>query len=646
MKNKVLSIILCVTLVMSFLSACTNKNKPGKTNNNSNNSNNSTISDITSDTTDNDDSDGIQEGNSQTSIDSPTTKTIKKTQYIDEKIYVLNKGESLEGTEIPLYPKGKIAFRIIRGQNASNDIVSLAAKIKSEIKDRINITAEYKPDTVSERKGMMEVVIGETNRGSYREIYDDLVNYRSKYSNDWTIKVEGNKIFIVGASISATENAVNYFIEKFCSSTGAIITSQYSYKYKQDYSNVFTINGSADLDNYSIVMPKYNLSYIVGRELNNLSDAILKKNCDKVNVKLDNIPQNKCEIVVGATNRGSAANITDRDKWQITVKDSKIYLEGGHDYSTAMAVLKLIEMVESGKSLKDGDVISGKYSESIQEDKYSNYYRLTLTDEFDEPTLNTKLWNVKDNVERHPGDDNLWGNERSSGRSKNNVSVRDGKFVGSATYTDTNYYGFMIESSNSFWYQYGLIEISARIPVGPGLWSGFWAQGNVGSNSFMEFDFFESGASYDAIKMSALKWPGSDGLNGYNNLRSNLGEFAKDKFTWYRLDKDGEFNKYFHTIGMEWDENQYSMICDGRVLYTVNYSNNSELCKAVRQLVYVQISTCVDYKSKGSGVNDSLPETFSNAAIPGLPYWNETNEYIVEYFHLFQKPGSKLSYSN
>ena len=97
---------------------------------------------------------------------------------------------------------------------------------------------------------------------------------------------------------------------------------------------------------------------------------------------------------------------------------------------------------------------------------------------------------------------------------------------------------------------------------------------------------------------------------------------------------------------MEWDENQYSMICDGRVLYSVDYSNNEDLSKAIRQLVYLRISLCVDFKSSGSGAHGSVPYTFSNAAIPGLSYWNETNEYIVEYFHLFQKPGQKLAFRN
>lgn len=630
MKRKILSIFLCISLLVSLLSACNEGNVTHKKP--KDNTSDNAIIDTIIDNADN------TEGNVDTKNDA---QKIKKLEYIEEKIPVVNMGESLAGTEIPLYPKGKIAFRIIRSADASNKIIGYAAKIKSEIKERLNITAEYKPDTVVERSGLMEVIIGDTNRGGYTAIYNDIVKYRIKYLNDWTIKVDGNKIFIVGGSEKATEQAVNYFIERFCSSLGAIISSEYCYKFKKDLTNCFTINGSPDIDNYSIIMPKYNLSYIVGRELDNLSEALLIKNCAVVEVKRDNTSAGKYEIIAGSTNRGSLANINDRDKWQITVKGSKVYLEGGHDYSTAMAVLKFIDMVESGKSIKDGDIFSGKYSESIKEDKYSNYYRLAVSDEFEGDTLNSDLWQIDDCVERRPGDPNLWG-DKISGRSKDNVSVRDGKLVGKATYTDTNYWGFKIHSHNSFWYEYGLIEISCKIPMGPGLWSGFWAQGNVGTTN-MEYDFFESGADYDAIKMSALKNPNTDGYSGYNGLRTNLGEFAKDKFTWYRL-QVGEFNKYFHTIGMEWDSSKFSMVCDGRVLYTVDYSNNGELCKAVRQLVYVQISTCVDFKSNGSGVNGSIPETFSNPAIPGDPCWTESNEYIVEYFHLFQKPGSKLSY--
>lgn len=635
MKKKILSIVLCVTLVVSLLSACNNENISDKVT-----SEKSPVSDNAETIIENNDSSQSDEKDKEISSEKVITT---RTEYRDEKIAVLNEGESLAGTEIPLYPKGKIGFRIIRAQNAPIEIINYAAKIKAEIKDRLDITAEYKPDTVVEREGIMEVIIGETNRGGYKEIYDDLVNSRKEHLNDWTIKVQGNKIFIVGASNFATEQAVNYFIERFCSSLGAIISSEYCYNYKYYDSKPFTINGSAKLDNYSIIMPKYNLSYIVGRELDNLSDLLLKKSMSVVEVKRDSVPSGEYEIIAGSTNRGSVANIKDPDKWQISVKGNKIYLEGGHDYSTAIAVLELIDIIESGKALKDGDVISGKYSDTIKSKKYVDYYRLTVSDEFEGSNLNSDLWRVIDKPnERLPGNENMWG-DKISGRSKDNVSIRDGKLVGKCTYTDTNYYGFMVNSETTFWYQYGLVEISCKIPVGPGLWSGFWGQGNVGQSN-MEFDFFESGADYDAIKMSALKNPNTDGLSGYNGLRTNLGEFAKDEFTWYVLENEGEFNKYFHTIGMEWDENQFSMLCDGRVLYTVDYSNNAELCKAARQLIYLQISTCVDFKSSGSGAHTTTPYTFSNPAIPGLDYWNETNEYIVEYFHLFQKPGSKLSY--
>ena len=639
MKNRILSIILCLSVVLSLLSAC--GKKPIDTSS-------TTKKPTTSDNSGSGDNDSTAVPDDESSNTSSGSNITTRTEYVEEKVPVLNDGEVLAGTEIPLYTKkGDAVFRVIRPANASNEIIGYASKIKAEIKERLKVTIEYKPDSVVERKGIMEVCVGETNREGYKEIYDEIVNFREKHLNDWTIKVVGDKIFIVGGSNVAIEYAVNYFIEKFCSSLGAIITSEYCYKYKHDMSNSFSINGNTSLNNYKIIMPKYNLSYIVGRELDDVSSALLRYNSAVVDVKTDKEAESAYEILVGPTNRGSAANITDPDKWQITVKDNKVYLEGGHDYSTAMAVLQFINIIKSGKSLKNGEVIKGSYTESIKSKEYDNYYRLTVSDEFEGDTLNTKFWKATDEPqERKVGNHGLWSvYPKDSGRSSANVSLRDGKLVGKGTYTDTDYWGFNVTSSDNFWFQYGLIEISARIPMGPGFWAGFWAVGSNANSHYTEFDFFESGADYDAIKMSCLKWPGADGFSGYNGVSTNLGESAKDKFTWYVL-QDGEFNKYYHTIGMEWDENQYSMICDGRVLYSVDYSNNEDLSKAIRQLVYLRISLCVDFKSSGSGAHGSVPYTFSNAAIPGLSYWNETNEYIVEYFHLFQKPGQKLAFRN
>lgn len=640
MNKKILSIFLCISLVLTLLTACNESQKPVKdpTNVNSNSSNV------------NDDTQEENEGNNDVPSDESTTvKPLTKTEYIEIKKPILNDGEKLEGEVIPLYTGNKAVFRIIRSSSATPEIVGYAAQIKDAVKKNLDITIEYKPDSVVAKEGMMEVIVGETNREGYNEIYEKLINYRSKNKNDWTIKVVGDKIFIVGGSNVAIEYAVNYFIERFCTTLGAIITTEYCYEYKHDMSNSFTINGSADLEDYKIIMPKYNMSYIVGRELDDVSAALMRYNSNEVEVLTDKETESKYEILVGSTNRGSVANIRDKDVWQISVKGSKVYLEGGSNYSNAVAVIKFIEMIKSGVSLKDGDIISGKYSETIKEDTFEDYYTLTVSDEFEEPELNSTLWGVKDiTAERMATDTNkIWnldGAGRNSGRKAENVSIRDGNLVGKCTYDDTDYWGFNVHSTDKFWFQYGLVEISARIPMGEGLWAGFWLQGAAGAKSYTEFDIFESGAEFEAIKQSALLWGTMEGKDAYNGVNDNLGTASKDKFTWNILENEEDFNKYYHTIGLEWDENQYTMTCDGRPLYTVEYSNNEEITKTIQQMVYVQISCCVDFKSGGSGPYDSLPQTFSSGCIPGADYWNTSNEYIVEYFHLYQKPGSRLTY--
>ncbi len=563
-----------------------------------------------------------------------------------------NAAEQWLGEQRLLYPNGKIAFRIIRAEDATPEIIGYAGKIKTEIKERLDITAEYKPDTVVEKEGLIEVCVGETNREGYKEIYDEIVNYREMHDYDWTIQMVGEKIFIVGGSNVALELAVDYFIDMFCSTLGTIITSEYCYKYKFEYSDSFSINGETDFNEYKIVMPKYNLSYIVGRELDTLANNIKRYNGSEVEIVTDREAKGDKEIIISDfTNRGSVAELSDKDDWQITVKDGNIYIEGGHNYSNAIAVSEFSKYVKEGKQFKDGDIIKGKYSETIKEYDSETYYRLTLKDEFDGSYDNT-IWDspVEDLSSSYGGAFNY----KQILRPENNY-VEDGKFVGFASYDSSKkeFYGTRLTTENKVWIKYGFVEMSAIIPSGAGFWSSFWLLGPTSGNH-IEVDIFEQFSKGDCLKQSILQWGPS-----FPNATAAMSSLVQKNTmpdqncpTYYFLPKGELLSDTYHTIGFEWDESDCRLTMDGRVLYEMDYSADETLAKAFQQYFRMRIGLTPghsnDHSHKGTRpaentVDSELIDRVQPVDLNG-DYWTETNKYIIEYVHVYQTAGQGIKY--
>lgn len=413
----------------------------------------------------------------------------------------------------------------------------------------------------------------------------------------------------------------------------------------------FSLNGIADFSDYKIVMPKYNLSYIVGRELKPLSVTFDEYNDSKVLIVTDREEVSDKEIIIsGFTDRGSVANLNNRDDWQISVKGSKIYIEGGYNYSNAIAVLEFIKLIKDKKSLNDGDIIKGKYSDTIK--KYDNsYYRLVLQDNFDDGINETMLNTYYEDLTHAYRVTEGW---RSILRPEN-CYVEDGKFVGFASYDKEKkeYYGARLGSKDKVYVKYGLIEISCVIPTGGGYWSSFWLNGPENVQNSIEIDMFEQFSPGDCIKQSILVHGG-----GNNPIASLMNTFDRNLLkdqnqkSYYFLPEGELFSDTFHTIGCEYDDKICRMLVDGQVLYEVEFSSNEDLVEGFSQYMRIIVGLTPGHDSYGQGVYKPRPKsntdnTKINMVTPielDGAYWTETNKYIIDYIHVFQKSGQSIKY--
>jgi beta-glucanase (GH16 family) len=109
-------------------------------------------------------------------------------------------------------------------------------------------------------------------------------------------------------------------------------------------------------------------------------------------------------------------------------------------------------------------------------------YKLTWSDEFNAPTLDTTKWNVSDGGWCCGVGPNL----------PENVRINSGCLELRATATDggTGYSSAWVDTLSKFEWTRGYVEIRARLPKGQGMWPALWMDELV-SNPFAEFDILE-----------------------------------------------------------------------------------------------------------------------------------------------------------
>lgn len=380
------------------------------------------------------------------------------------------------------------------------------------------------------------------------------------------------------------------------------------------------------LDGYVVVIPHFNLSYIVGRELPALCDAVKSARGADLRITEDNAPATGKEIIIGKTARAANRAVLERDTYVISARDGKVYLEGGHGYAVAAAVRKFTQMVKSGRALAEGERVEGSYAADT-----AGGYRLVLGDEFDGDTINDKLWRVLDGDEGKSA--GFYG--KTAYRRARNCYVKDGKLHICGTRDERGYYGGMLRTDHSFSYRYGYAEVSAIIPHGKAFWTAFWTRGPA-TNKFcaIEADIYECFGDSSRVAPNLHRWPT---------------EYAKTALGWKHTSLDREFNKTkkllcpdgklfnddFHTYGMEWDEKGAAFTCDGRVYFAYTFRDTPEDKHAFTETMphFVLSMACGFARRQPEGAEESEEDRRC---------WVNSNKLVVEYFHLYQKPGQIL----
>lgn len=176
-------------------------------------------------------------------------------------------------------------------------------------------------------------------------------------------------------------------------------------------------------------------------------------------------------------------------------------------------------------------------------------WTLIWQDEFENNNLESHLWNLEN-----------WAAEKNNELqfyTPDNVAVEGDhlKLISKEeTYKNRNYTSGAIHTKDKFSFQYGKVEMRAKIPSGQGIFPAFWMLPNVDDTWLPEIDIMEMvGHNPDEIWM-VVHWLDNEG-NLTNVAKSHIGT---------------DYSNSFHTYGIEWSPEKITWFIDEEELFSTS----------------------------------------------------------------------------
>ncbi|TCP23280.1 glycosyl hydrolase family 16 [Tenacibaculum skagerrakense] len=231
------------------------------------------------------------------------------------------------------------------------------------------------------------------------------------------------------------------------------------------------------------------------------------------------------------------------------------------------------------------------FSCKMQEDK-----KLLFNQDFNHNSLNDSLWSY----DLGDGCPNLcgWGNNELQLYSKENIAIRDGKLIISATKKDSSYYSGKIHTKDKFEFKYGTFEARAKLPKGHGLWPAIWMLGNdIDENAWPgcgEIDIMEH-VGKEPNKIFASLHNASSFGNTINSKKVEIKNVQDE----------------FHIYKMEWTEDHIRFFIDDNEIYTYAPENKDDKNWPYNKPFYLILNLAIGGNFGGPEVDNSIfPQEF------------------------------------
>ncbi|MGB7842736.1 MAG: glycoside hydrolase family 16 protein [Salinimicrobium sp.] len=222
---------------------------------------------------------------------------------------------------------------------------------------------------------------------------------------------------------------------------------------------------------------------------------------------------------------------------------------------------------------------------------FNIYSQTIFEDDFNGDSLDMNSWNY----EEGDGCPNLcgWGNNERQNYDRNYVSLEDGNLVITAAKEGENYFSGRITTKDKVEFQYGEIEIRAKLPEGHGLWPAFWMLGTdiaeVGWPASGEIDIMEYVGREPNTLYTSLHYP------------AHHGGTATSKKSFLPNIEEG-----YHTYKARWTENEISFFYDGKKVFTFIPEAYDDNHYPYRKPFYILVNMAIGGNFGGPEVDDSI----------------------------------------
>ena len=217
--------------------------------------------------------------------------------------------------------------------------------------------------------------------------------------------------------------------------------------------------------------------------------------------------------------------------------------------------------------------------------------QVIFEDKFEGERLNMDQWSY----EEGDGCPNLcgWGNNELQIYDRDYVAVEDGNLVITAVKEGDQYFSGKINTKDKVEFQYGEIEVRAKLSEGKGLWPAVWMLGHdieeVGWPASGEIDIMEYvGREPDQI-FTSLHTPASHGAT-INTKKAYIPEIEEG----------------FHTYKAVWTEENISFYVDDKHVYTFEPEVYDAAHYPFRKPFYMLINMAVGGNFGGPEVDDNI----------------------------------------
>ena len=226
----------------------------------------------------------------------------------------------------------------------------------------------------------------------------------------------------------------------------------------------------------------------------------------------------------------------------------------------------------------------------------AGFGQVIFEENFEGSELNMEHWSY----EEGDGCPNLcgWGNNEQQVYDRKQVTIEDGKLVITAEKSSNGYVSGKINTKDKVEFQYGIIEVRAKLPRGKGMWPAIWMLGadieNVSWPASGEIDVMEYVGRDPGVVHSSLHTPASHG----NTVNTR-------KTSWDGIEDD------FHTYKAVWTKESISFFIDDQLVYEFVPEVYDQAHYPFQKPFYLLINLAVGGNFGGQEIDDgALPAKF------------------------------------